>query len=96
MPWIAHRRRGGEFGHHSFVFALVTPALLPLALSTSSFSHFLVLRFRSRLLLSRMSEHPRSPIGTSVDTTVPRYRLLSSLLRPAPTSILTAGRLLCL
>lgn len=42
MPWIAHRRRGSEFGHHSF--ALVTPPLLLLALSPSSPRHSLVLQ----------------------------------------------------
>ena len=43
MPRIAHRRRGSEFGHHPFVCELVTPPLLPLALSTSSLSHLFVL-----------------------------------------------------
>ena len=47
MPRIAHRRRGSEFGHHPFVFALVTPPLLPLALSTSSLRRSLVLTLSS-------------------------------------------------
>ena len=46
MPWIAHRRRGSKFGHHPFAFALVTPPLLPLALSTSSPRHSFVLTLR--------------------------------------------------
>jgi hypothetical protein len=90
MHWIAHRRRGSKFGHHSFWFALVTPPLLPLALSTSI--------LRSALApLHTESRHASDPAenqpGTAGDTTVPYRRLLASFLQPAATTMLTAGPL---
>ena len=94
MPWIAYRRRGSEFGHHSFVFALVTPPLLPPALNTSSLWHSLVLTFSSRF--SRAFDPPETSIGTVGHTAVPRRRLLSSLHWPESASILTSGPSLCL
>ena len=96
MPWIAHRRRGSEFGHHSFVFALVTPPLLLLALNTSSLWHSLVLTFPSHSRVIRASDSSEKPNGTDGDTAVPRRRLLSSFLRPASARMLSSGPLLCL
>ena len=90
MPWIAHCRRGSEFGHHSFVFALVTPPLLPLALNTSSLWHSLVLTF------SRALDRSETSVGTGGHTAVPRRRLLPSLHRLESASILTSGPSLCL
>lgn len=89
MPWIAHRRRGSKFGHHSFWFALVSPPLLPLALSTSS--------LRPSLVKSTHAfELSNNSAGTYGDTTVPRRKLLSSFHRCASASMLTAGPSLCL
>jgi len=95
MPWIAHRRRGSEFGHHPFVFALVTPPLLPLALNTSSLWHFHVLTFPTHRAFIRASDPSEKPNGTDGRTTVPRRRLLSSLLRPASARMLSSGPSLC-
>jgi hypothetical protein len=62
MPRIAHRRRGSEFGHHPFVFALVTPLLLPLALSTSSLRRSLVLTLAPLRNLAPASALPPGPL----------------------------------
>ena len=96
MPWIAHRRRGSKFGHHSFWFALVTPPLLPLALSTSSLCHSLVLTIPLQPRSTRPLSPSGNPAGTDGQTTVSRRRLLSSFLLPAPASMLSPGPLLCL
>ena len=96
MSLIAHRRRGSKFGHHSFWFALVTPPLLPLALSTSSLCHILVLTIPSQPKSTRALSPSGNPAGTDGQTTIPRRRLLSSFLRPAPASTLSPGPLLCL
>ena len=95
MPWIAHRRRGSEFGHHPFVFALVTPPLLPLALNKSSLRHSHVLTFRSHFGFFRASNPSEKPNGTDGHTTVPSRRLLSSLLSPALARMLSSGPSLC-
>lgn len=96
MPWIAHRRRGSKFGHHSFWFALVPPRLLPLALSTSSLRHFLVSISPSRFIPSHTFDPPETLTGTNRDTTGPRRRLLSSFRTLASASMLTSGLRLCL
>jgi hypothetical protein len=83
MPWIAHRRRGSEFGHHSFVFALVTPALLPLALRTSSLCHLLVLIHSLSWRTTRALNPSQTSTSSDGDTAV-------------PASMLSAGPLLCL
>lgn len=94
MPCIAHRRRGSEFGHHPFVFALVTPPLLPLALVTLSLRDLLVLNLRFQF--QRTLRSPSASISTCGDTAVSRHWLLSLFRHSAPASILTAGPLLCL
>jgi len=96
MHWIAHRRRGSEFGHHPFVFALVTPPLLPLALNKSSLWHSLVLTLPSRCAFIRASDPSEKPNGTDGHPTVPRRRLLSLLFRPASARMLSSGPSLCL
>lgn len=96
MPWIAHRRRGSEFGHHSFVFALVTPPLLPLALSTLSLYHSFVLSLPPGVRPTRAFDPSETSTGTGRHTTVSRHRLLSSFLPSASVSMLTSGPLLCL
>lgn len=94
MPWIAHRRRGSEFGHHSFVFALVTPPLLPLALSTSSLPPSLVLTLSFKP--TRALDSTEKSTGTSGHTAVPRRRLPSSFPCPESAHILSSGSSLCL
>jgi hypothetical protein len=94
MPWIAHRRRGSEFGHHPFVIALVTPPLLPLALSMSSLWHSLVLTFSPKS--TRALDPSEKSIGTDGHTAVPRRRLLLSFPCSESASILLSGPSLCL
>ncbi len=96
MPWIAHRRRGSKFGHHPFAFALVTPPLLPLALSTSSLRHSFVLTLRLRSRFAHPSDSSEASTGTGGDTVVSDGRLLSSILHPASAAMLSSGPLLCL
>ena len=96
MPWIAHRRRGSKFGHHPFAFALVTPPLLPLALSTSSPRHSFVLTLSLPSRLARPFDFSKTSTGTGGDTAVSRHRLLSSLLHPASAAMLSSGPFLCL
>lgn len=96
MPWIAHRRRGSKLGHHSFWIALVTPPLLPLALSTWSLWHLSVLSLALRSKPARAFNSSRRSNDTDGDSAVPRHTFLSSSLRPASASTLTAGPLLCL
>lgn len=93
---IAHRRRGSESGHHPFAFALVTPPLLPLALSTSSHRWSLALSFFLRFRPTCAFDPSETSTGTDGDTTVSSHRLLSSFLHPASASMLTTGPLLCL
>ena len=96
MSWIAHRRRGSKFGHHSVRFALVTPPLLPLALSTSSLRYFFALTLPLRARSSRALSRAETSDSTNSDTTVSILTLLSSFLHPASSSMLAAGPLLCL
>jgi hypothetical protein len=96
MPWIAHRRRGSKFGHHSFWFALVSPPLLPLALSTLSLCDCLVQAASSHSTSTCAFDLSQRSIGTDGDTSVLHRLLLSCFLRAAAPAMLTAGPLLCL
>jgi hypothetical protein len=96
MPWIAHRRRGSKFGHHSFWFALVPPPLLPLALSTSSLCYPFVLISPSHFIPSHSFDPSETLTGTNGDTTGPRHGLLSSFLSLPSASMLTSGLPVCL